>query len=66
MRPRSSCLRPDRHTADHLSHALGDDDFVDSNHLTVKGQERFRSLVMGKCSISFVTSIIKGSELLSN
>jgi hypothetical protein len=28
------------------SHAMGDEDFVDSNHLTVEGQERFRTLLM--------------------
>ena len=30
-----------------LSRALPDEDFVDSNHLTVKGQEAFRGLIMG-------------------
>lgn len=31
-----------------LSEALADQDFVDSNHLTVKGQQRFRELLMGE------------------
>jgi hypothetical protein len=29
-----------------LSGAIGDEDFVDSNHLTIEGQERFRALLM--------------------
>ena len=29
-----------------LSRALPDEDFVDSNHLTVRGQEKFRDLIM--------------------
>ena len=30
-----------------LSRAIPDEEFADSNHLTVQGQERFRSLIMG-------------------
>lgn len=33
-----------------LSRAMPDEDFVDSNHLTVKGQEKFRDLIMGAIS----------------
>ena len=31
-----------------LSRAMPDEDFVDSNHLTVEGQEKFRGLIMGE------------------
>lgn len=31
-----------------LSRAIPDKDFVDSNHLTVEGQEKFRGLIMGE------------------
>jgi hypothetical protein len=31
-----------------LSRAIPDEDFVDSNHLTVQGQEKFRGLIMGQ------------------
>lgn len=34
-----------------LSNALHDDDFVNSNHLTVQGQERFRNLMMDEMLI---------------
>ena len=30
-----------------LSRAIPDEEFADSNHLTVQGEERFRSLIMG-------------------
>jgi len=30
-----------------LSHSMNDDEFLDSNHLTVKGQQRFRGLILG-------------------
>src|SRR5262249_50407565 len=31
-----------------LSRSIPDEEFVDSNHLTVQGQERFRGLIMGE------------------
>jgi hypothetical protein len=31
-----------------LSRSMSDQDFVDSNHLTVKGQQKFRGLIMGE------------------
>ncbi len=42
---RAVCAETDTPLID-LSHAIGDEDFVNSNHLTVEGQERFRGLVM--------------------
>jgi lysophospholipase L1-like esterase len=33
-----------------LSHALPDEAFVDGNHLTVDGQEKFRGLIMKEIS----------------
>ena len=33
-----------------LSHAMPDEAFVDGNHLTVDGQEKFRGLIMGEIS----------------
>jgi len=42
---RAVCAETDTSLID-LSRALGDEDFVDSNHLTVEGQKRFRTLLM--------------------
>jgi len=44
---RAVCAETDTPLID-LSRAIGDEDFVDSNHLTVEGQERFRALLMDK------------------
>lgn len=40
-----------------LSHSLPDEDFVDSNHLTVQGQERFRKILFESLALS------KGSRI---
>ena len=50
-----------------FSRAIPDDDFVDSSHLTVEGQEKFRGLIMGeimghlqKIEKSYPSSLIGG------